>query len=260
MGTNMDHDTLQLIMGIIFLVLIVNTMAIWAIATTNNPQTSNPLTIDSSGTISSKTSPSATVSPDATKAATATPTLTPIKSPSASGSLTLTPVPTPKSYVEIVAPTPVAIETHQIIQPDLLIRSEEGYKTLYSLSNNNVSENMDDYIINVVNPPLIVDYDFAPYLSTDVKLHEYGKLSEKYSEEVKIRRPYEDSWFLINVTDKDTGINIIEDGAGRGRNLDLHNINHLMIPNRGKMVLDVKGGYGNITLTIKMRDPAKSTA
>jgi len=258
MGTNMDHDTLQLIMGIIFLVLIVNTMAIWAIATTNNPQTSNPLTIDSSGTMSSKISPAATVSPDATKAPTATPAVTPVKTPSVSSSVTLTPVPTPKSYVEIIAPTPGPIETHQIIQPDFLNRSEEGYKTLYSLSNYTVSQQMNDYIIDVVNPPLIIDYNFSPYMSTDVKLLEFKIKSTSYSVNETTARPYENAWFKVNITNNDTGEIIIQDGVGR--DYGLISQKQLLVLNSGQIGFDLDGQYGNITLTIKMRDPAKSTA
>lgn len=242
MGTNMDHDTLQLIMGIIFLVLIVNTLVIWSVATSNTPQISNTL-------------PSPTVSPDTTKAATATPTLTPIKSPSASGSLTLTPVPTPISYVEIVPPTPVAIETHQIIQPDFLIRSEEGYKTIYSLSNFAVSQQMDDIIIKDVNPPLLIDYNFSPLSSKDIKLLEYKKINRYYSENVATDRPFEDAWFMVNITDNDTGEIISQDGVGR--TFGLLSKNQLLILKSGKIRIALDGQYGNITLTIKMRDPAK---
>lgn len=251
----MDHDTLELILGIIFLVLIVNTMAIWSIATTNNAQTSNPLPIDSSGSMSLKTSPSATASPVTTNSATATPTVTPIKSPTASSSKTPAPVPTPESYVEIAIPTPVAIETILQIQPDIPRRSEEGYKTLYSLSNQAVSEQLPHINITVVNPPLIIDYDFTPYNSTDVKLVEYKSVNTYYSKIVSVGRPYEDAWFLINVTDYDTGEIIAQDGVGR--TFGLLNQKQLLIPNSGKIGFELDGQYGNITLSIKMRDPVK---
>jgi|GEM_PF-2072944 len=254
----MDHDTLELIMGIIFLVLIVNTMVIWSIATTTNAQTSNPLPIDSSGSISSKTSPGATGSPDATKVVTATPTTTPIKNQPASDKKTPAPVTTTESLVEIVTPTPVAIETRPQVQADFARRSEEGYKTLYSLSNQVVSEQMPHIIINVVNPPLIVDYEFEPISSTDVKLIEYKKVKTYYSENITVNRPFEDSWFLINITYNDTGRIIILDGVGR--DFGLLSKKQFVIPNSGKIGFDLDGQHGNITLTIKMRDPANSTA
>jgi hypothetical protein len=250
----MDHDTLELIMGIIFLVLIVNTMAIWSIATSNT----NPLATDPSGSVSAKTSPGATVSPGATKAGTATPTATPVKTTLATSTKAQTPVPTTQSYVEIVIPTPVAVETREQIQPGFLIRSEEGYKTYYSLTNQAVSEQLPHIIFDVVNPPLLVDFEFTPYNSTDVKLLEYKKIKTFYSENVKMTRPYEDAWFMINITDNDTGEIISQDGVGR--TFGLLSKKQLVIPNNGKIGFDLDGQYGNITLTIKMRDPATITA
>jgi len=251
----MDHDTLQLIMGLIFLVLIVNTMVIWSIATASNPLISSTLPIDSPALTSSKSSPSPTVSPDTTKASTVTPTVTPVKTQSVVSPVTPTPVPTPKSYVEIVAPIPVAVETHQQLQPDLLKRSEEGYTILYSLSNRTVSEQMEDIIIDVVNPPLFIDYQFVPLSSKDVKLLEYKKLSTYYHENVTTNRPFEDAWFMVNVTDNDTQEIIIQDGVGR--TFGLLSEKQLLIPNNGKIRVALDGLYGNINLTIKMRDPAK---
>jgi hypothetical protein len=160
--------------------------------------------------------------------------------------------------VEIITPIPVAVETHPQIQPDFLRRSEEGYKTLYSLSNQAVSEQMPHIIINVVNPPLMVDYDFTPYNSTDVKLLEYKKITTYYHENITVKRPYEDAWFVINITYDDTGEVIDQDGVGR--TYGLLPKKQLVIPNSGKIGFDLDGEHGNITLTIKMRDPAKSTA
>jgi hypothetical protein len=242
----MDKETLEFIIGIIFLILIVNTIGIWSIATTNNSQNFTAVSVDASD--SSPNSPSATI------IAPATPTAVPVKKPPASGSKAQTPVPTEVSYITLETPEPVVMETRPLVQYDFARRSDEGYKTLYSLSNQIVSEQMPRINVNAANPPIIVNYDFIPINTTDIKFLEYKKTKTKFEGNVTTIRPYENAWFSITVRDKDSGEIIAEDGIGK--NYGFQSPKTLVIQHGGLIGIECAGKFGNVTLEVKMKLPA----
>jgi hypothetical protein len=244
----MDQEVVKVIMGVFCLLIIINATVIISVGSADPGQNST-IKADKatgSGKAGATKVPVTTIIPKAV--------IKPPKTPVPTPTPVITPEPTPESFIEIVTPEPELPEIHPNVQPDLWIRSEEGYDTLYSLTDQKVSEQMPAIVVNVVNPPVILDYVFMPDQVMDVKPLDYKIIRTEFHENYSFTRPYENAWFMVNITDVDNGEVIEQEGTGR--NFGLINEKQIVIENSGKVSFDLKGNYGNVTLSLKMRKPS----
>ncbi|HII98420.1 MAG TPA: hypothetical protein HA272_03960 [Methanoregula sp.] len=240
----MDRVNLQLVTGIFCLLLIGSAISVLSPASAEG----NFLTSLFSNTTGNETI--STPAPEknvtvTTKATTAVPKTTAKK--------TVAPTPTKDSYVQIITPSPVVTTPRAYIQPNLVVRSDEGYSTLYSLKNVQAKEQMSRVVISAVNPPLLVDFHFIPDNISDIKPIDYKMGKTMYHLNVSIDRPYEQSWFELKVINNETGDLLAQEGVGRTYGLQYDR--QFIVPNTGKIAFDLAGQYGNITLSIKMKKP-----
>jgi len=253
----MDDEVLNLIIGVIVLILIINTTVTLSIASTLYGQDPALRVSGTSGSLGSS-SPASPVTPStaANTVITTSPASTHTTPPSqvtdkpvtqASGSATSQII----SYVTIEPLQPQPTETHQILQPDIPGRSIEGFVTIYSIKNQSLTEAFPNVSFNLVNPPLIIEYSVIPINITDIKNIEYKIKSKKYNETLHITRPYEGTWFTVIVRDKESGGIVAEDGVGKiwsftsPKRLDIQNI--------GNFQFEFDGEFGYLTLTMKVK-------
>ena len=250
----MDDEVLNLIIGVIVLILIINTTVTLSIASTLYGQDPALRMSGTSGPPGSASS----VNPETPRAVpTTSPASTHTTPPSqvtdkpvtqASGSATSQII----SYVTIEPLQPQPTETHQILQPDIPGRSIEGFVTIYSIKNQSLTEAFPNVSFNLVNPPLIIEYSVIPINITDIKNIEYKIKSKKYNETLHITRPYEGTWFTVIVRDKESGGIVAEDGVGKiwsftsPKRLDIQNI--------GNFQFEFDGEFGYLTLTMKVKE------
>ena len=232
----MDQDALKLVIGVMALLVIVNTTLVYSGALAGADNSTVNITAGKPGTVN--------ITVNTTKP-TPTPTKAPTKKP--------TPTPTPKTYIEIIHATPEPRSTYTHIVPVIPTRSEVGFDTIYTIKNQSVTELMPRVVVDAVNPPVIVDFVFTPLSITDLKPLDYKIIKTEYHENRTIDRPYENSWFLLNVTDMDDGSLITQEGVGKYYGMQYEK--QIVIPNSGKIAFDLDGKYGNITLSIKMQKP-----
>jgi hypothetical protein len=245
----MDDEPLQLIFGVIILILIINTIATWTIASTiyspNFTLTQAPSTGagDENLISGSKDTPDA-----ATSGKSPTPTATPITRPSSA--------PTPKkqeiiTYVTVEA-LPVQHETpHILLQPNIPDRTYPNYITIYSISEQDISGALPRISFNLVNPPLVLDYDFTPDESSDLKLVEFKNSSGYQQKNITVERPNEQSYFIVVVRNKETGQILHEDGMGKLYSYQTPK--RLLLQVTGNYEFDFSGMFGSINLTMRVK-------
>jgi len=241
----MDRVNLQLVSGVFCLLLIFSGMVVFSGATSDSGGILSSLFSNSTGNETISTPSSIKNVTVTTKATTAVPKTTAKK--------TVAPTPTKDSYVQIIAPVPVPTTSRTQIQPQLNTRSDEGYSTLYSLTNIPVKEQMSRVVVSAVNPPLLVDFTFIPDNVSDIKPIDYKMVKTMYHMNVSIDRPYEHSWFELRVSNNETGDILAQEGVGKIYGLQYDH--QLLVPNTGKIAFDIAGQYGNLTLSIKMKKP-----
>jgi hypothetical protein len=143
------------------------------------------------------------------------------------------------------------MERRVFLQPSVTQKYGEGYVTIYSLTNQNVSQVLPLVSFTLHNPPLVIDYNVTPLNQVRIKHMEYKMLETYYEENLEINRPYEDSWFRIIVRNKDTGEVISEDGIGR--NYSFQTPKQLVVREYGNYSFEFTGGYGVLNLTMKVK-------
>lgn len=165
-----------------------------------------------------------------------------------------TPVPTPTKpyvYIESAPSLPTSKRSRSIFydeQPKVV--NLENF-TFYSLTNQKVTQTLPRVSFNLVNPPLIIDYDITPQNFTDVKYVEYKILSQKYKVNSIVVRPYENTWFTIIVRDRNTGEIVAEDGVGG--TYSLQSPKQLIIYKKGNYRFEFSGDYATVNLTMKVK-------
>jgi len=87
-------------------------------------------------------------------------------------------------------------------------------------------------------------------MTTETKLLEYKKIKTFYSENVTYERPYENSWFLVNVTSKDTGEVVLREGYGTVYGPET--TRQLKIFRAGNYRFEFSGMFGNVTLAMRV--------
>ncbi len=127
-----------------------------------------------------------------------------------------------------------------------------GYVTIYSLTDQNVSQSSPLVSFSLLNPPLILDYSVEPLKVAEIKYMEYKELSTMHLESHVIARPYEDAWFKVIVRNKDTGQIVAEDGVGR--TYSLQSPRQLVLRENGNYTFEFTGIHAKLDLTMKVKE------
>lgn len=241
----MDRVNLQLVSGVFCLLIVLSLMVVFSGATSDGGNILTSLFSNTTGNETISTLSSADNVTVTTKVTTAVPKATAKK--------TVAPTPTKDSFVQIITPVPLPVTTRTIIQPVFNTRSDEGYSTLYSLTDMPVKDQMSRVVVSAVNPPLLVNYRFIPFNITDYKPLDYKMGKTEYHINHSIERPYENSWFELKVSSNETGDILAQEGVGKIYGLQYDR--EFIVPNSGKIAFDIAGQYGNLSLTIKMVKP-----
>ena len=154
-------------------------------------------------------------------------------------------------YVTIEPKASPDMVRRAFLQPSIAQKYGEGYVTIYSLTDQNVSQVLPLVSFTLRNPPLVIDYNVTPQNLVDIKHVEYKMVDTYYEENLEINRPYEDSWFEIIVRNKDTGEVVTEDGIGR--TYSFQTPKQLVIRENGNYSFEFTGGYGALDLTMKVK-------
>jgi hypothetical protein len=155
-------------------------------------------------------------------------------------------------YVTIEPKASPDLVRREFLQPSIAQKYGEGYVTIYSLTDQNVSQVLPLVSFTLRNPPLVIDYNVTPQNLVDIKHVEYKMVDTYYEENLEINRPYEDSWFEIIVRNKDTGEVVSEDGIGR--TYSFQTPKQLVIREYGNYSFEFTGGYGTLDLTMKVME------
>jgi len=154
-------------------------------------------------------------------------------------------------YVTIVPKAFPDMEWHDFPQPSITQEYSEDYVTIYSLTNQNISQVLPLVSFTLYNPPLVIDYNVTPQNQVVIKHIEYKLVDTYYEENVEINRPYENFWFRIIVRNKDTGEVIAEDGIGRSYSFQTPK--QLVIRESGNYSFEFTGDFGILDLTMKVK-------
>lgn len=249
----MDDDYTKLIIGVIILILIVNTVSLWSVASIiyssendqksgNSSNNSGDLLLSTTDTIAT---PQTTITPDEfplpepdiipempTLEKTETPTIITIETPA------------------IIETVPVPMDSYEPMVSERDTANLE-YITIYSIENQIINNLSPDVSVNLKNPPLILDFTITPANISDRKYIEYKLISSMYYENITIDRPFENSWFLVTVTDKETGKIVAKKGLGREYGLEY--TQRLILFRSGNYRFDFSGEF--IKATLLMRVP-----
>jgi len=248
----MDEHLIKFLVGLIFIILAINTTMVLDIASRSPYQTG------AAGQGAGEPGTSLILKTPTTTTTTTTTPVTPlqIRTPTPA-TTTIPPTPSLKqadnlitTYVTIETPVPQVTEPRQLLQPDVSRRSYDDFITIYSLTNQTLTQAFPNVSFNLVNPPLIIDYTVTSYNVTDIKYIEYKMKSTYYKQNITVTRPYEDTWFKIIVRDKDTGNIIAEDGYGK--TLSTERTKSLHIQKSGNFQFEFDGEFGTVSLTMKV--------
>lgn len=236
--------TTTLIAGLVILFFILLISVMYTVApvltgTGQNPGMQNATTSDLNTPENSPATPVPKV--------TVTPVITPVI-------ISSTPIPTPAapaSYVTIEAnpfPSPPVL---QDLTQDLPVPSTRDYITIFSMDNLEAVTKMPYVSFNLVNPPLVIEYDITPVNITDVKEIDYKIISTYYHEVLHINRYYEHSWFRVIARDRDTGTVVAENGFGEKNSQDTHG--RIAVYKAGNYRFEFSGQLTHVTLTMKVK-------
>ena len=260
----MDDNSLNLIFGIIFLFLLVNTMFLWGIISSNNGQyspkiTSSEITVvpqiisagsgpDRFGVPNPVPGPNLTLQPAANNRGAAindSPlVVTTTDPPSAAKKIA--------SYLTIETIEQPDIEVRSNLQPRIPERDFSNFVTVYSLTNQNVSQVMPSVSMKLVKAPLVIDYTFYPEYVVDLKYVEYKAMATVHKDTMTINRSSENAWFRVIVRNKDTGEIVDEDGFGRSYSQDIKK--QMVVRENGNYTVEVAGQRAAVDLTLRVRE------
>lgn len=157
----------------------------------------------------------------------------------------------PQSFVTLEsALTPVPTQVRDL-SVNIPLPSTKDYFTIYSLENQPAQQNLPYVSFNLVNPPVVIDYQITPFNITDVKEHDFKVLSTAFSENITIDRAYEQSWFRVLVLDRNTGAVVLDDGYGKEYSHDLSR--ELTVYQGGNYTFQFSGEYADVNLTMKVK-------
>jgi len=255
----MDEEIVKLVFGVIFLILIINTTILVSIGSTLYGTAPVPEIVTPQSSLLPALASPADPDPPASLIS-LIPTIMPLGNQGAALPDTHVIVTNPdtqpviksvSSYVTIEPKEPPEIESHTYLQPTTSQRYEEGYVTIYSLEDQKISQVLPIVSFSLINPPLVIDYNITPSRAVDIKYMEYKEMTTTHKENLVINRPYEDTWFMVIVRDKDTGEIITEDGFGR--TYSFQSPRQLVLRGCGNYSFEFTGDYGNLDLSMKVK-------
>jgi hypothetical protein len=245
----MDEEINRILIGLIILVLIINTTQIWSLSSSvygqnSAQQTNSSLVSGPSGMLSNGEAVSITTQPSPIP--TVPPAATPVQNAMSSQNII-----SPFVTVEQRAHEPDIRRTSIFYEPEKTGSSEGNFITLFSFTNESFSPaNMPSVSFPLVNPPLIIDYTVYPLNITDIKYIEYKLGSTPFNGTINITRPYEESWFQITVRDKDTDETVIDEGFGKTH--AMISSNRLELQKSGNYIFEFSGDFVKVTLAMKV--------
>ncbi len=256
----MDEEMNNLVIGVILLILMINTTMLMSISTSLY----GPAFVQSAPTSQSPSFPvfaSSAAGDTPGLPAGGVPTIVPLINQGGplpdtnvvvSGQGTRPVIKSISSYVTIESKEAPEIVSHTMLQPGIPQRYQTGYVPIYTLNNQEVTQVLPVVSFSLLNPPLVIDYNVTPEGARDVKYIEYKEMATLHSETLTINRPYEDSWFTIIVRDKDTGQLVTEDGFGR--TYSFQSPRQLVLREAGNYSFEFSGDYATINLTMKVKE------
>jgi hypothetical protein len=158
------------------------------------------------------------------------------------------------SYLSIEMPEQPDIEVRPTLQPQIPQRDFGGFVTVYSLTNQNLSQVLPSVSMKLVKPPLVIDYIISPLNIVDIKYVEYKEIATVHKDTIVVNRSFEDAWFRVIVRDKDTGEVIEEDGFGKSYSME--NKKQLVVRECGNYSVEFAGEHAAADLTMRVRDGA----
>jgi hypothetical protein len=255
---DMQEEINNLVIGVIFLILIINTMMLMSLVTAlNGPAAGQSVPFSPAISFPVFASSADAVTPEPVYRI---PTIVPLVNQGAalpdtsvivSGKETEPVIKTISSYVTIEPKEAPKIENHTFIQSVTPGKYDTGYVPIYSLTSEELSQVLPLVSFSLLNPPLVIDYDIVPASTTDIKYIEYKELSTLHEENLVITRPFEDTWFTLIVRNKDTGQIVAEDGFGR--TYSFQSPRQLVLRESGNYSFEFTGDYGVINLTMKVK-------
>lgn len=236
----MEDDFRELLMGIIILILIVDTITIFSMVPGSNLQCSSPALVNvveiPAPVPSVNTAPPPVVSTTPLQPA----VLTPIQIPA--------PVPMVNN-----APLPVFITTPLQIAVPTPIPAQPGYVNIYKIQETDLdNDNIPPILLNLIKPPLIIDFTVTAINITDMKYFEYKQLSTLHQDTVAVTRPYEEARFSIKVTDNNSSSVVAEDGFGK--EYGLQSPKKLIVMQRGNYTISLSGRFVNVSVSMEVPD------
>ena len=142
---------------------------------------------------------------------------------------TITPTPKP-------TPTPVP--------------AEKGYVNIFYMSNKTVDTSLASIYLNLVNPPLIIDFNVIPQNVTDLIPLDYKVMSTVHHDILNVSRPSEDAKFTVAVKYRDGGGVVAEDGYGGIYSIQTPK--RLIVRTAGNYTIQAEGEYVNATLSMQI--------
>ena len=254
----MDEELNNLVIGVIFLILMINTTMLMSISNSlYGPAAGQPVIPTPAPSFPVFASSADT---DPTGLVNLVPTIVPLINQGTelpdtnvvvSGQGSQPVIKSISSYVTIEPKEAPEIVSHTMIQPQIPQRYETGYVPIYTLTNQELTQVFPIVSFSLLNPPLVIDYDVTPESTTDIKYIEYKEMSTVHEENLVINRPYEDTWFTIIVRDKDTGQIVTENGFGR--TYSFQSPRQLVLREAGNYSFEFTGDYATINLTMKVK-------
>jgi hypothetical protein len=256
----------NLIFGVIFLVFIIISSMLMSITATlyaqNSPQSISPQGISTTTQISSSAPRAVPVIPNPTNPGILA-SLIPSNVPPGNSAKALPSAPlvvqdpgrssgTISPYVKVEPKATPELERHSFLQHSITEKYGDGYVSIYSLTDQNISQVLPYVSFSLHNPPLVIDYNVTPLSQLRLKHVEYKMVDTYYDEDIEVNRPYEDSWFKIIVRNKDTGEVVTEDGFGRTYSFQMPK--QLVIREYGNYSFEFTGNYGVLDLDMKVKE------
>jgi uncharacterized repeat protein (TIGR02059 family) len=155
---------------------------------------------------------------------------------------TVSPVSTIITPVKTIMPTPKPTPTP--------VPPQKGYTNILYVYNKNFDTLWAPAYVNLVNPPLIIDFDINPLNITDVIPYDYKVMSTSHRDIINFTRPSDDAWFTVAVKYRNGGGLVDEEGYGGIYSQQTPK--RLVIRTPGNYTIQANGNYVNATLSVQI--------
>jgi hypothetical protein len=218
----MEEQYQDILNGFVILLLIINTMAISTLLSEKSQySSSNPgITTTESGSSSPDTN-------DMNLSA---------NSPAITAT---SPV---KTKISTLPAKPVPVQT--------LVPARKDYVNIFYMQNKELNTEMPPVYLNLLNPPLIIDFSVNPLNVTDLIPYDYKILSTEHHDIINVSHAYENAEFRITVTDNDTGMIVAQNGYGK--DYGLQSPQTMKVMQRGNYTIGISGMYVNTTISMEV--------